>query len=170
MFLNNEGAKERATAKAQADLAEKLAKKCDPVHCPHCGHMQAEMVREAKKRYLDWLFKGGVGALCAAVLLGALAINSALSEVVARRPDQYLFWILSSIAAISGLCMLFVKFVLSARLSPNSLDVETRKQLGRTKAVSKDEFFQIISEQPESLGARFSNTAIQPEARRASQS
>lgn len=37
LFLDNEGARERAASRAERRLREKLERSCDPVPCLHCG-------------------------------------------------------------------------------------------------------------------------------------
>jgi len=69
---------EKLRADARKSLERELARTCDPVACPACGWYQADMVKEARKRYRTWML--GLGAtlmvLGGAPLLIMLVINT----------------------------------------------------------------------------------------------
>jgi hypothetical protein len=59
-MLDNAGAAERAREAAQRRLNDKLQKAIDPVPCPKCGWVQANMVEEARRRRLRWMRNVGI--------------------------------------------------------------------------------------------------------------
>lgn len=50
LFLDNEGARQRAQDDAIASLGHELAKAVDEVPCPHCGWLQLDMCKRSRKR------------------------------------------------------------------------------------------------------------------------
>ena len=58
LFLDNAGAKARAEAAAQAKLNAKLERECDVVPCPACGHIQPDMVKQARRLRHRWMGMG----------------------------------------------------------------------------------------------------------------
>lgn len=66
LWLDNQGAKERAAASARQQLQAELEKAVDPVHCPSCGWLQSGMVAQLKNRRL---YRGiAVGAVVGGLL------------------------------------------------------------------------------------------------------
>ena len=59
-FMDETGAARRAEDRAVGYLQDLLAKACDPVPCPRCGWLQADMVREVKRRRLRWMLRAAI--------------------------------------------------------------------------------------------------------------
>jgi hypothetical protein len=68
-YLNNRGAERRAQAGAERKLAKLLERGVDPVPCPDCGWIQANMVREIRRRKLRWM---NVFSIAFAILFGVI--------------------------------------------------------------------------------------------------
>jgi len=51
-LLDERGAAWRAKVRARSKLDQRLEKDCEVVPCPECGFVSAEMVKEARRRYL----------------------------------------------------------------------------------------------------------------------
>jgi hypothetical protein len=55
LFLDNDGARNRASVSAKHALSNALDRAVDPAACPACGWYQETMVREARRRRGRWL-------------------------------------------------------------------------------------------------------------------
>jgi tellurite resistance protein len=55
LWLDNDGARERAISGAQGQIQAALAMAVDPVACPNCGWFQADMLSQLKRRRLTWV-------------------------------------------------------------------------------------------------------------------
>jgi hypothetical protein len=54
LFLDNQGARDRAAANAEKSLQAVLDKAFEIVHCPQCGWLQKEMVAAERKKRFKW--------------------------------------------------------------------------------------------------------------------
>jgi hypothetical protein len=68
LFLDNAGAKERATEHAELELDSVLSKEIDPVPCPNCGWFQTHMLAKARKKHLGWMATSATVLFCVALL------------------------------------------------------------------------------------------------------
>lgn len=132
MFLDGQGARERAacTAAGRAKMALRL--RCSPVPCPDCGWYQADMVEELKQRRLSRLV---VFVLLPA--LGLCAILWSAREQVAGWDDRSIGLVLLGIlcAAVVAVAILARRWDpngdAQARLMPSS--VETGRAMRRAE-------------------------------------
>lgn len=67
LWMDNDGAQERASERARQNGAAAIAKAIDPVPCPGCGWLQEGMIRILKNKRRMWVLCAGLVA--AAVLL-----------------------------------------------------------------------------------------------------
>lgn len=65
LFLDNQGASERAQQRAADTLSSVVKTDCDPVPCPECGWYQARMVEKLRRGYHRWLVWVGAVLLVA---------------------------------------------------------------------------------------------------------
>src|SRR5437762_6688980 len=107
--VGREAAVVRAQARAHQALREKLQDAVDPHPCPGCGHVQSEMVVEAKKRWF-------LGSTAAGLLI---AIVAGLGPGVYRSLIYHVaFWPWLP-GLIGGLGLMFVGAMLAAVGDPN---------------------------------------------------
>jgi hypothetical protein len=139
LFVDNEGARNRASSRAGAKLDQVLDRAVDLVPCPACGWYQKNMVAKARRLHRQWLVYLGIGLMVGLIPLGfiiLLIVNSAnhrqIDDPVVPVPIM---------AAIAGFIVLvaFGLMIARARLArsydPNNDDVEARKRLGKERAV-----------------------------------
>jgi hypothetical protein len=130
LFLDNQGAEERASAEANASLAKQLARDIDPVLCPKCLLFQSDMIPILKAGYRLWLFYLG--------LLFTIPSAIALVGTVAWCAESGREWppaiVASSVAAlVVGLTMILVRRNQVAHLDPNTLSEDARRRLATTQ-------------------------------------
>jgi len=119
-FLNNSRASTVAILRAQDSLARKLDQDVDPVRCPDCGWLQADMVRHLRRgrcRWLQW------AALLPAVLtLAVLMIHTADAKGEDAVSDGTFLTVAASAVAYAA-CALLLRMFLVARYAPNDVDL-----------------------------------------------
>ncbi|HEX8914476.1 MAG TPA: hypothetical protein VF796_19160 [Humisphaera sp.] len=67
-FLDEDGAADRAARRAAKTLQKKLERGCEPVACPDCGHYQAHMVAQLRRRRYGWIMWVGIFVPLAALV------------------------------------------------------------------------------------------------------
>jgi len=120
LFLDNEGARARASLGAEATLLRKAERLEVPIPCPACGWYQRSMVRLLRRK-VHWGHTTGVVALVLSPLLLLL--------------DDLLGLMLTGLVAACGLALIVTGFVVRWRSDPNAGDPEPRKQLGQSLTV-----------------------------------
>jgi hypothetical protein len=130
-----------ATAKQRAvdKLHELLEKECDPVPCPMCGWYQHDMVKRIRQlRYSPLSIAGVILFIIAGMLSFPVLIImfSDVPAVIERRGSDLnivlrLVWGVT--LATAAVC-LALRFLLAWFFDPNKADVESRIQLGRSRA------------------------------------
>jgi hypothetical protein len=151
LFLDNEGAKERAQERAKAELEYKLGRACDPVPCPRCGWYQQHMIPKAKEQHKAWMWTAGLAAILLAVPLGLVA---AIASVVAENQGSrgaavvtYLSLALMAVALVLGPAWLFVRYRAVKQFDPNAELAEDRIARGRDRAVTLEQFAAMTAQQ-----------------------
>jgi hypothetical protein len=130
LFLDNQGADERASSEARANVEKKLARGIDPVLCPKCQLFQQDMIPILKAGYRKWLFYLG--------LMFVIPSAIALVGTVAWCLESHRAWpadvIAVSVAAlVVGLTMILVRRNRVAHLDPNALSEDARQGLAATR-------------------------------------
>jgi hypothetical protein len=69
LFLDNEGAKARSNAEAEAQMRATLEQACAVVPCPRCFRVQQHMIPKARAEYHPWLKKLAFWGLVLAPIL-----------------------------------------------------------------------------------------------------
>lgn len=127
-FLDESGAACRAQDRAEKRLRTTLELGVDPHSCPNCHHLQRNMIREAKRRFLRWMsFRNMILALIltpAGLFLSLLIIN-AFSGPQFLIPFPVFYGIWAGIALVIIL-MPFLRLVLAAFYNPQGLTLEQR--------------------------------------------
>ncbi len=148
LFLDNEGAEDRASSRAKESLRRKLERGVDLAPCPACGWYQQRMVLKARKEHYRWMLITG---FCLALGLIPIAVfGGVLNAPKPRNPEPVIPWslflaVLGALAVISVGLMLG-KFILSWHYDPNLQDVETRRQQGRERGMMRDEFERMMAQ------------------------
>jgi tellurite resistance protein len=94
LWLNDGGAQQRAAIGAQVQVALQLQRAVDPVACPGCGWLQADMVRVLKRRRLKWILWASLPMALVCFLIGIAGQN--------------LGWLIASlVTAVSGAALGF---------------------------------------------------------------
>jgi hypothetical protein len=164
LFLENEEAKQRAAEYAQAELQNRLARVCDPVPCPRCGHYQQHMLKKAKSLHRAWMFNAGLAGI---VLAAPLAIAAALFDSVAQQRGDggaqdisYVLFTLTVVGAVAGIALLVWRFLATARYDPNDAPVGVRIEDGRDRALTAEEYVTIVERQRGSEGPSQAQQAV----------
>ncbi len=146
LFLDNEGARNRAYETAHVFLDATLRDDCAVVPCARCGHVQAHMLPKARQQYRRWMFTAGLYLLALGGIVAAPAIVLALIDDGARAGD-FITLMLATAAAVliaGGLALAYTRLLLARGHDPNALPVEVRKQWGDDLSVSKDEYLKML--------------------------
>jgi hypothetical protein len=135
LFLEGEGAAERARAKAEHNLLQKSRNVVMPVPCPGCGCYQEDMARLLKEdKSINRVQIVGLVIALAALVPLALSI-------------PYI-WVLSIVLGLAGVALVIWGCVLALRFDPNSGDPEPRKAQGRRHAVWGAELAELLAAHP----------------------
>jgi hypothetical protein len=151
LFLDNEGARQRAERQAEAQFSEALQSSCDTVPCPSCGRVQEHMILRARKLYCRWMQTGGLYLFFAAAFFFVGGIWAGIANEGARSGPVWTvpLFLLAGVCALIAFALTFARRALVRRLDPNAEDVEVRKERGQARAVSKEQFLKMLQEQKE---------------------
>src|SRR6516225_1521586 len=145
-FLDNAGAEERAQRRAESKLQKALASEVEPVECPKCGCFQANMVREARRRYLKYM--GPKYAAIALVVVvpiffcGGVYINGVVAALPIVPWNSILYSAIGLAAAI--VLMPFVRFYLSLFYDPNRDTAEQRLARGYGLGIPRADYERML--------------------------
>lgn len=152
LFLDNAGASQRASARAEAALHQSLAEGCEPVPCPECGTVQQHMFSRARQLRHRWMLWAGIIALSAGAILAIPATIYSLIDSIdgPGRVTVATITIVSvvSVLIVSGIALLVSRVFLNRSYDPNSEPVETRKSRGQSLAARKQDFLNTLPKQP----------------------
>jgi predicted RNA-binding Zn-ribbon protein involved in translation (DUF1610 family) len=148
LFVDNDGAQERARERAAASLRSKLEKGCDVVPCPSCGHVQQHMFKKARKAYGYWMYVTGLLLFIPAFisLIAAIAVEVRADRDPSLRGVAKGILIGGGACLASGLGLLITKGVRSRGYDPNSTDLAARKQFAQTRTILKAELERMMRE------------------------
>jgi hypothetical protein len=127
----------KRTATCLDELAQKLEQGVALVPCPACGWYQKNMIPGARRAHKRWMLNTGA----------CLTIGLIPFYLCAFASPIFLGCLLAF--AIAGMGLVFAKFILSSHYDPNSQDLETRKKLGQSRAILRDELEKMIQAQQE---------------------
>jgi hypothetical protein len=136
LFLDGEGAKERARAAAEENLWHKSRNIVLPVPCPTCGWYQEDMQRNLQDG----------ASINRLQIVGAVIL--ALSLVPLAFSIPYL-WVLTFVLAVVGVALLAYGYVVAFCFDPNAGDQEERKALGRKHAVWGEQLAELLATRPD---------------------
>ena len=149
LFLDNAGASQRAQQAAEIQLREALQRSCDPVPCPACGRIQEHMLPRARRSYRRWMRVGGLYLFVGAAFLFIGGIVLSIASERERNPSPWaaVLLIAAGVCGVTAPFLPIVRWILARRHDPNSEDVEARKSRGQGRAVSKEQFLQMLQEE-----------------------
>jgi hypothetical protein len=150
LFLDNEGAQNRAHETAHVVLDAALQHGCAVVPCAQCGHVQAHMIPQARREYRRWMFKTGMYLLVSGAILAAPAILLTMIDNGSRsgHPVTVALAIAAVVLIGSGLILPYVRSRLAQKYDPNALTADFRKVWGDSLSVGKDEFIKMRQSSP----------------------
>jgi len=130
-YLNNAGAQKRSRKDAEKKLVKALKKGVDPVPCPQCGWLQADMVRVVRKGNYKWMKVLG----WTIVLVGiAIWVVPMIWTSDNADYDPALFGMAASVVAL-GVLMFGLRFWRQRRFDPNADYAAKVKQPSRAALV-----------------------------------
>jgi len=146
LFLDNQGAQDRARAHAEAHLAVTLQQGVAVVPCPRCGRVQQNMVPLARSSRLVWLLLVVLALSLAVAVFGMWAAVCSLTAANRQEQAEALTaWIVVGALAVVAAGLFFLRRALNQRYDPNSAPVEERQRLGQELAVTKEEFLKLAA-------------------------
>jgi hypothetical protein len=149
LFLDNEGAADRAAARAEQSLQRKLERGVDLVPCPACGWYQQTMFVKARRQYRRWMLYAGLCLTLGLIPVSFIgAVINAGPRDVPKIPWPLYFAGVLVLAAV-GIALIVAKFILAARYDPNKQDVEHRKRVGQERALLRKDFERMLKRQQE---------------------
>lgn len=145
LFVDNEGARQRSMAAAEAQLQQELEHGCEVVPCQACGLVQPHMVPRARHLRHGWMRASGVVALAAAGILTLPAMIYTLIDGTSFGVTSLttVIWAVVGLVLCAGLGLIFQRMRLAEKYDPNGEPIELRKQMGQELSVSKEEFLKI---------------------------
>jgi hypothetical protein len=151
LYLDNQGAQDRARAHANADLHKELTRGQDPVPCPECGWYQRSMIPLLRQAHRRGMMIGG------AFFQYVAALFFVLTAAAWFRGDAGIKdWVqpcaqTSGGLANIGLGLILTRKLLARRIRPNEGDPEARKALGQELAMKKEDFNRALQAAEERL-------------------
>jgi hypothetical protein len=152
LFLDNQGAKERASQDAENNLRGMLEREIEPVPCPICGCFQATMVPMVQREHRVLLRYSGI------VLLVIAIVALWISFVEGPLRNVTITWWQTTSAMVAVACaavgagLVIIKVVLSRRYDPNSADRDVRIALGKSRAVTTEQLGHLLREREKCAG------------------
>jgi Zn ribbon nucleic-acid-binding protein len=147
LSLFDQGATRKATERAERELAKKFENEVDIVPCPECGTIQPEMVDEARRLRYRWMKITGICLAPLAIMLLPISLSMSKSY-----NDRGIFLVFMSITVLAGLLSIglpLAKFLMNRDYDPNEQPAKARIKQGRKRAISFEEFTQLVKEAEE---------------------
>ncbi len=141
LFLDDEGAQNRATQRAACELQKELDSAIDVVPCPACGWIQSDMQALARRQHLPRLKIAGI-ALLIALLVPSLMLLAAITKPPEEPVSTRMFvevLVIMLVQFATGVALLLGRSLAAEHYDPNSEDVEGRLQKGRGRAALLDD-------------------------------
>lgn len=150
VYLLNPDAADHSQSAAAETLDSVLDNDFDPVPCPACGHYQRFMF----PKLMETKSIGALAIKVVIVVIGSVAAVIGANDSIAylQRPNEHLFknvitaWSVFLLACLIGLGLSIINRAKMRRFDPNSGDREARIALGRSRAVTRQEFERVQQE------------------------
>ena len=150
LFLDDHGARSRASGQAQALLRHRLQQGIDVVPCPACGRVQQHMVPKARRQYRRWMLNVGACLTLGLLPLGivALSLNAVTMHAEEMRRNEAVsppipwavLFILMAVVGLTGIGLMVGRFIVARRHEPNGQSIESRLRIGQARAMLRDDF------------------------------
>jgi hypothetical protein len=150
LFLDNQGAQDRATQQAANELSGLLWRECDAVPCPACGWYQQAMIDALRRDHRQWMQATGLVLLTVSLISLVIAYVNWLPNFPHGPVAPWLVptsLIGGVMTGVVGVGLLIARAKLAAGYDPNATDPQTRIASGRLRALLKEE----LEEQPDRL-------------------
>ena len=146
LFLNNEGAQNRAASTASAALNEKLKREFEIVPCVHCRKFQPEMARRVRFGQHLWLAMLGLAIV---VLSGALILVTQWPDPERDTSPPAPLGKLLIYPGI-GLVMIAVYVAMWLRFDPNEMGDEQKARFTGSPSIDREAFESRMAEASQS--------------------
>ncbi len=133
LFLDGQGASDRAADRAQEKLESAIRYGVDPVPCPSCGKYQEDMFDAARNDYHLALYFGSIGSLILTFVFLVIGVN--ITE--GRKIEMMPLWTKASMLTcllLAGFAYLLRKW-LTARMDPNDEPLEQRQAIATERCI-----------------------------------
>jgi hypothetical protein len=171
LFLENQGARDRATQQAANELRGRLWRECDAIPCPNCGWYQQAMFEAMRRDHRRWMRHTGSVLLAVSTISLIIAYVEWLPNFPHGPGPPWLLpmsLIAGVMTGVAGAGLLVAKAKLGARYNPNATDTKIRVASGRSRALLKEELekqpdrFLSASESEERRAREFLRTMDNP--------
>jgi acyl-CoA synthetase (AMP-forming)/AMP-acid ligase II len=130
-FLDEEGAKERASRRAEENLENQMRSACNAVPCPKCGHYQDHMLPRARAQRAG-IYKVGAGlALILMIVFLVLALKS--NPIRVGLP-------IAGVCFLAMLALGMVALIIHVSYNPNKKSEEERLEIAAKDASLRNDF------------------------------
>ncbi len=142
LFLDDQGARSRSLAEAEALLHQGLDQGCEVVPCPTCGTIQYHMLARARALRYNWMQIAGIIALA---VTGILVLPATIYAIIEGTDTGISgvtmgLWALIGVTTIAGFGLLIQRVRLMGTYDPNDAPADIRIRQGQDLAVSKVEY------------------------------
>lgn len=144
------GANDYASNKANAELRRSLERGMDPVPCPSCGWYQSAMIPLIRRDHRFWMFLTGMLSFLLGGLIAIVGVLSQFSKEKSTARDGISFIQGGAWLVAIGLGLIFARKLLASFVEPNGGDPEERKELGRQRARTREEFDRMLAAEGDS--------------------
>lgn len=139
LFLDNDGARNRASERAEKNLEAELEKAVDTVACPKCGWLQAAMVAAEKGRRLGWCLWASIPLSVILLIVGLFILGSYTKK------NSSTFFAFSGVVAVAGIA---AGIVWRQKHDPNEghggVGMIHRERAQASKAILRTEYDELI--------------------------
>lgn len=127
---NDDAARAQAPYGAQARLAYLAKNAVEPVACPECGYLQADMCEEIRKRRFGWMRTAGFFCMCAAITAGLFPLTEGSKDDKPPAFSEFHPYMYSACVffALLMTTLFFGQSVLWSRYDLNSLSAVLKRQ------------------------------------------
>jgi hypothetical protein len=147
-FLDNKGAKERSSERAESYLQNQLDQGCAVIPCPECGAVQQHMLPIARHERYKWMRAAGIAAL---IVAGLVALPAAIYTLIdgvsgVLSVETIMSWLGIGVLIALSAVFFIQRRNLSKAYDPNAESVVTRTERGKKFAISQKEYFRRLDE------------------------
>jgi hypothetical protein len=139
LFLDNRGARERASHLAEDRLRALLEQEIEAVPCPDCGWFQRSMIPKARSDHAHWMLTAGLVFLIVGFIAFALSFINGPPQNPTPPWLHTAFVVAYGVCGVAGVGLLVGKFLRASRFDPNDMDPEARIKIGQGRARRRED-------------------------------